>query len=83
MCIYTYIYIYIFFFFLLSGGLKSPELEHCRTELYIYMGARCTFLAPPPPMVWSPPPYPAPYPAVLAVTLEALLVLVLRGTINT
>ena len=51
-----------------------------------YMGARCTFLAPPPlPPPWygPPPPFLAPYPAVLAVTLEALLVLVLRSTINT
>ena len=37
--------------------------------------------APPPPPWYGPPPYPVPpYPAVLAVTLVALLVLVLRST---
>ena len=63
----TFVYVYI---------IQYVYIYIYTVYIYIctFMGARCTFLAPP--MVWSPPPYPAPYPAVLAVTLVALLVLV-------
>ena len=52
--------------------------------IYLYMGARCTFLAPPPPPPpwYGPPPYPAPYPIVLAATV-VVLVLVLPITSTT
>ena len=62
---------------------QSPGKKHKKKEPCIYMGARCTFLAPPPPPPWyGPPPYPAPYPTVLAATV-VVLVLVLPITSTT
>ncbi len=61
-------------------------MDH-QLDFAVYSSSGCVYMFPasgsprPPPMVWSPPPYPVPpYPAVLAVTLVALLVLVLRST---
>ena len=44
-------------------GYKQELLARIHIFFYVYMGARCTFLAPPPSPTWyGPPPYPGPVP---------------------